>query len=145
MNKVEMINKRLDMLFRSLSVAGWIIAGFSILVGGFGTANIMFVSVKERTFLIGIEKALGSPRFFILSQFLGEAIILCLFGGVVGLGLVSLAVVLVNYFSDVQLILTFKNIILGIALSMLIGVVAGFIPAYQAARLDPINAIRNKF
>ena len=125
---------------------GWIIAAFSILVGGFGTANIMFVSVKERTFLIGIEKALGSPRYFILTQFLGEAIFLCLIGGLIGLFLVFLVVLAVNSFqSDLHLVLTLKNVIIGIGLSSVIGIVAGFIPAYRASRLDPINAIRKTF
>jgi putative ABC transport system permease protein len=145
LNKIELLNDKLNDLFRSLSIAGWIIAGFSILVGGFGTANIMFVSVKERTFLIGIEKALGAPRYYILSQFLGEATILCLIGGAIGLIMVSIGILIVNSFSELQLILTLKNVMIGLSLSMLIGIVAGFIPALQASRLDPINAIRNRF
>jgi putative ABC transport system permease protein len=145
LNKIDLLNDRLNMLFKSLSLAGWIIAAFSILVGGFGTANIMFVSVKERTSLIGIEKALGAPRYYILSQFLGEAIILCLIGGAIGLILVSIGILIVNSASDLKLILTLKNVMIGMSLSMIIGIVAGFIPAFQASRLDPINAIRNRF
>lgn len=145
LNKIDLLNDRLNMLFKSLSLAGWIIAGFSILVGGFGTANIMFVSVKERTSLIGIEKALGAPRYYILSQFLGEAIILCLIGGVIGLILVTIGILIVNSFAELKLILTLKNVVIGLSLSMLIGIVSGFIPAFQASRLDPINAIRNRF
>ena len=146
LNRASFISDKLNDIFRSLSLMGWIIAAFSILVGGFGTANIMFVSVKERTFLIGIEKALGSPRFFILAQFLGEAIFLCLIGGLIGLLMVFLLMLLANNIqSDLQLVLTFKNVLIGIGLSSIIGIVAGFIPAYRASRLDPINAIRNTF
>ncbi|MBL6962986.1 MAG: ABC transporter permease [Bacteroidetes bacterium] len=146
LNRASFIGDKLNDIFRSLSLMGWIIAAFSILVGGFGTANIMFVSVKERTFLIGIEKALGSPRYFILTQFLGEAIFLCLIGGLIGLFLVFLVVLAVNSFqSDLHLVLTLKNVIIGIGLSSVIGIVAGFIPAYRASRLDPINAIRKTF
>jgi putative ABC transport system permease protein len=145
LNKIDLLNDRLNVLFKSLGLAGWIIAAFSILVGGFGTANIMFVTVKERTSLIGIEKALGAPRYYILSQFLGEAIILCLIGGAIGMILVTIGILIVNSFSDLQLILTIKNVLIGLSLSMFIGIIAGFIPAYQASRLDPINAIRNRF
>lgn len=146
LNRASFITEKLNEIFSSLSIAGWVIAAFSILVGGFGTANIMFVSVKERTFLIGIEKALGAPKFFILAQFLGEAIILCLLGGIIALLLVIGIVIIVNSSQDdIHLILTFKNVILGISLSTIIGVLAGFIPAFQASKLDPINAIRSNF
>jgi len=146
LNRASFISDKLSEIFRSLSLMGWIIAAFSILVGGFGTANIMFVSVKERTFLIGIEKALGAPKYFILTQFLGESVILCLFGGVIGLLLVVALIIVANSVQDdIRLILTMNNVLLGIGLSTLIGVVAGFIPSYKASRLDPIEAIRNVF
>lgn len=145
LNKVSNLNESLNDIFKNLSIGGWIIAAFSILVGGFGTANIMFVSVKERTFLIGIEKALGSPKYFILSQFLGESVFLCLIGGILGLLLVLLAMTIVNSFATFTLVLTLKNVLIGISLSMMIGVLAGFIPAMQASRLDPVVAIRNNF
>jgi putative ABC transport system permease protein len=146
LNRASFINDKLGDIFRSLRIMGWIIAAFSILVGGFGTANIMFVSVKERTFLIGIEKALGSPRYFILAQFLGEAIFLCLLGGLIGLILVYVLILIANSVQDdILLVLSLKNIIIGIGLSSFIGIIAGVIPAYQASRLDPINAIRNTF
>jgi len=145
-NRASFISDKLSEIFRSLSLMGWIIAAFSILVGGFGTANIMFVSVKERTFLIGIEKALGAPRYFILIQFLGESVILCLFGGLVGLVLVLILVLIANSVqNEINLILTPDNALIGIGLSTLIGVVAGFIPSWQASRLDPVEAIRNVF
>ena len=78
----------IDGIISMMNLGGWIIAGFSLLVGGFGVANIMFVSVKERTNLIGIQKSLGAKNRMILFQFLFEAVILCLFGGLVGIGLV---------------------------------------------------------
>lgn len=146
LNRASFISEKLNDIFRSLSLMGWIIAAFSILVGGFGTANIMFVSVKERTFLIGIEKALGAPRYFILAQFLGESVILCLIGGLIGLLLVIILIFIANQLQDdITLFLSVNNILIGIGLSTFIGVVAGFIPSYQASRLDPIEAIRNTF
>lgn len=146
LNRPSFINEKLNDIFRNLSLMGWIIAGFSILVGGFGTANIMFVSVKERTYLIGTQKALGAPRYFILAQFLGEAVILCLFGGIIGLLLVLLVIIGVNGVQDqVHLVLNAGNVFIGIGLSSAIGIVAGFIPSYQASRLDPIEAIRSNF
>ena len=146
LNRASFISDKLNDIFRSLSLMGWIIAAFSILVGGFGTANIMFVSVKERTFLIGIEKALGAPKYFILAQFLGESVFLCLMGGILGLLLVIILIWIANTVqNEIHLIITFQNVLTGIGLSTLIGVVAGFIPSYKASRLDPIEAIRNVF
>jgi putative ABC transport system permease protein len=141
-NKASMINSGISQIFSVLRFAGWIIAAFSILVGGFGTANIMFVSVKERTFIIGIEKALGSPRYFIMSHFLMESIILCVVGGISGILLVLLTLFLVNISqNDIVLVLSLKNALIGIGLSTGIGVLAGIFPAYQASRLDPVEAI----
>lgn len=142
LNRITLLTAQLDNIFKVANIVGWVIAAFSILVGGFGVANIMFVSVKERTNIIGIEKALGAPKVFILLQFMGEAILLCIMGGAVGLLLVALATLAANSFFDFVVILSLKNIFIGIFLSSIIGVIAGFIPAYQAANLDPIKAIR---
>ncbi|MEP0479824.1 MAG: FtsX-like permease family protein [Nonlabens sp.] len=118
-------------------------AGFSMLVGGFGIANIMFVSVKERTNLIGIQKSLGAKRRFILSQFLFESIILALFGGLFGLLFVWLGTLLANAMAeDFTFVLSSYNVLLGTSVSAGIGLVAGIIPAFIAARLDPVEAIR---
>lgn len=142
LNRPEAIAKALDGIFAVLTIAGIVIGGFSILVGGFGIANIMFVSVKERTNIIGIQKSLGAKNQFILFQFLFESVWLCLLGGLLGLLLVYLLTFLPMGAFD--LILTTKNIILGFAISTFLGVVFGIIPAWMAAKLDPVAAIRSK-
>ena len=142
LNEISVISSALDSLFNIIGLAGMIIGGFSVLVGGFGIANIMFVSVKERTRLIGIQKSLGAKNNFILIQFLLESIILCLIGGLIGLLLVFILTNLINNFFDFTIFLSFKNIALGIIVSIIIGILAGIIPAFSASRLDPVNAMR---
>lgn len=132
----------LDGIISQMNVIGWIISFFSLLVGGFGVANIMFVSVKERTNLIGIQKSLGAKNKFILFQFLFEAIILCLFGGLIGLFLVWLISIGLTKALDFEFVLGFWNIVIGFSLSTLIGLISGIIPAYMASKLDPVEAIR---
>ncbi len=133
----------LDGLISQMNVIGWIIAGFSLLVGGFGIANIMFVSVKERTNLIGIQKSLGAKNKFILLQFLFEAIVLCVIGGIIGLVLVWLITLLLTNALDFEFVLSFWNIVLGTVLAAFIGLLAGIIPAISASKLDPVEAIRS--
>ncbi|MBS1488311.1 MAG: ABC transporter permease [Bacteroidetes bacterium] len=140
MNRPEAIVKSLDGVFSVLGVAGWIIGGFSMLVGGFGIANIMFVSVKERTSIIGLQKSLGAKNYFILFQFLFESIFLSLIGGMTGLFLVWLLTF--APFGSLKVAMSVSNIILGLGVSSIIGLVAGIIPAAVAARLDPVVAIR---
>jgi len=141
-NETDILTKGFDSIFSVLSIAGWIIGGFSLLVGGFGIANIMFVSVRERTNIIGIQKSLGAKNYFILFEFLFEAIILSLIGGLLGLLLVYLGTLIVSASFDMQLSLTSGNIMLGVFVSATIGLISGFIPAYIASKLDPVVAIR---
>ncbi len=143
LNKTTMISNQLDVMFGVVKVAGWIIGGFSILVGGFGIANIMFVSVKERTNIIGIQKSLGAKNYFILLQFIFKSVALCIMGGLLGLGLVYILTLIATHGFDVEIILYMSNIILGIGVSVIIGLISGFWPAYSASRLDPVEAIRS--
>ncbi len=140
LNRPEAIANAIGQLFDVVGIAGWIIGGFSILVGGFGIANIMFVSVKERTSIIGLQKSLGAKNYFILFQFLFEAIFLSLIGGLGGILLVFLLTFLP--FGSLEVGLSFKNIVLGLGVSSVIGLIAGIVPAAVAARLDPVIAIR---
>lgn len=143
-NQISQFSKGLDAVFGAINIAGGIIAFFSILVGGFGIANIMFVSVKERTSIIGVQKALGAKRYFILIQFLYESVLLAVAGGIIGLLLIFLGTVLVNATSDFSIVLTIPNIIRGLLISAVIGIVSGFVPAWVASRLSPVEAINSK-
>ncbi|HEY9047017.1 MAG TPA: ABC transporter permease [Ohtaekwangia sp.] len=140
-NRPEALANVIGNLFDVVGIAGWIIGGFSILVGGFGIANIMFVSVKERTSIIGLQKSLGAKNYFIMFQFLFEAIFLSLIGGFAGLFLVYLITFIPM--GSLVVTLTIKNIVLGLTVSTIIGLVSGVVPAALAARLDPVIAIRS--
>jgi len=140
LNRPEAIANAIAGVFDVLSTAGWIIGGFSMLVGGFGIANIMFVSVKERTSIIGLQKSLGAKNYFILFQFLFESVLLSLIGGLSGLFLVWLLTL--APFGSLEVVLSVPNIVLGLGVSSSIGLVAGIVPAAVAARLDPVIAIR---
>ncbi len=132
----------IDGIVAQLNMIGWIISGFSLLVGGFGIANIMFVSVKERTNLIGIQKSLGAKNRFILFQFLFESVILSVIGGICGLILVWVISIILTHALDFEFVLSFGNIALGTGLSAFIGLLSGILPALSASRLDPVEAIR---
>lgn len=144
-NQMDIVNKSFDQLFGVIAVVGWIIGGFSLLVGGFGIANIMFVSVKERTSQIGIQKSLGAKNYFILLQFLFEAVFLSVLGGIVGLIIVLIMSMLVTQLSSFNLVLSLQNILLGVFVSAFIGLVSGFLPAWSASKLDPVEAMRSTF
>ncbi len=132
----------IDGIIGKMNIVGWIISGFSLLVGGFGIANIMFVSVKERTNLIGIQKSLGAKNRFILFQFLFEAVILSVIGGIIGLILVWLIAIVLTKALDFEFVLGFGNILLGTGLAAIIGLISGILPAITASKLDPVEAIR---
>jgi putative ABC transport system permease protein len=143
LNQTSLISNQFDSLFDIVGVVGWVIGGFSILVGGFGIANIMFVSVKERTNVIGIQKSLGAKNNFILLQFIFESIFLCLIGGTIGILIVYGLLAAFGDGFSIPITLSKSNIILGITISILIGIVSGFVPAYSASQLDPVEAIRS--
>lgn len=144
-NRASMITQGFEGVFAGINIGGWLIGGFSILVGGFGIANIMFVSVRERTNIIGIQKALGAKRSFILTQFLFESVLLSLIGGILGILLIFIATIIVNVQSDLNMHLTFGNIILAVSISGIIGIIAGYAPAWSAARMNPVDAIGYSF
>lgn len=144
-NQASQITSTLEPIFKGINIAGWIIGGFSILVGGFGIANIMFVSVRERTSIIGIQMALGAKRRWILTQFLTESVLLSVTGGILGLIIVFLGTIFVNYFFTLGMHLTGGNITLAIMISATIGIVAGFAPASAASRMNPVEAIGYSF
>lgn len=141
-NKISGFTQFIDGIIATLNMIGWIISGFSLLVGGFGIANIMFVSVRERTNLIGIQKSLGAKNRFILFQFLFEAVILSVLGGVIGIIMVWIISFIATAALEFEFILSFSNIFLGFSLSTLIGLLSGVIPAISASKLDPVEAIR---
>lgn len=143
LNELSVLSNFFDTFFGTLNIAGWIIGGFSLIVGGFSVANIMFVSVRERTNLIGIKKALGAKNYFILLEFLVESIILCILGGIVGLGLVYLLAKAATAISGFEFFLSQSSIIIGVSVSIFIGIIAGLIPAVQASRMDPVEAMRH--
>ncbi len=144
-NRASMITQGVNAIFSIINIGGWIIGGFSILVGGFGIANIMFVSVRERTNIIGIQKALGAKRFFILQQFLVESVLLSVAGGLIGIFLIFIGSLAINYLYDLNLYLTLGNIMLAILISGIIGIVAGYAPAYAAAKMNPVDAMGFSF
>lgn len=143
LNEVSLISGQLEGVFKVLNIAGWIIGGFSILVGGFGIANIMFVSVKERTKIIGIQKAMGAKNRFILLEFLFEATVLSVIGGLIGLFIIYLGTYIAKAYFDFEFVLTVGNIATGLIISISIGLIAGLVPARSAAKLDPVTAMNS--
>lgn len=144
-NTPTMLSQGFDSVFTLINAGGWLIGGFAILVGGFGIANIMFVSVRERTNIIGIQKALGAKRGFILQQFLVESVLLSILGGILGILLIFIATLFINYLYDMNIHLTGGNITLALFVSGIIGIIAGYAPAYSAARMNPVDAIGYSF
>ncbi|MDT8401981.1 MAG: ABC transporter permease [Bacteroidales bacterium] len=144
-NRASLLTQGFESVFAGINIGGWIIGGFSILVGGFGIANIMFVSVRERTSIIGIQMALGAKRMFILWQFLYESVLLSVTGGILGLIFILIGTGIVNYLWELNMHLTVGNILLGIIISAVIGMLAGYAPAHSASRMNPVDAIGFSF
>lgn len=141
-NQLSQISQRLNLVFGTIDIVAWVIGGFSLIVGAFGIANIMFVTVKERTKIIGLKKAIGARKSSILWEFLLEAIVLCLIGGTVGILIVLLLSLILTYGLDFEVTLSLTNFFIGIFVSIFVGVLSGFIPARSASALDPVVAIR---
>jgi putative ABC transport system permease protein len=144
-NRASMLQQGLESIFVAINIGGWVIGGFAILVGGFGIANIMFVSVRERTNIIGIQKALGAKKFFILQQFLVESMLLSLIGGILGILLIFIGTLVVNYLWELNMYLTIGNTVMALFISGIIGIVAGYAPANAAAKMNPVEAIGFSF
>jgi putative ABC transport system permease protein len=142
LNTLSIVSQLFDSVFGIIRLAGYMIGFFAIVVGGFSVANIMFVSVKERTRLIGIKKALGAKNYVILMEFLVESIILCLIGGIVGLFFVVLGAELATRVAEYEIFLSPYNALQGLFIATASGVVAGIIPAYRASKMVPVEAIR---
>lgn len=144
LNQISSLSDRVSATFSSINLGGWAIGILSLVVGAFGIANIMFVTVKERTPIIGLKKAIGAKKRSILSEFLLESAIICILGGLIGLLLVyGLTLILTNLFNFPVFIST-GILALAISICIVIGILSGIIPALSAARLDPVIAIRSK-
>ena len=142
-NQLSQISQRLELVFGTIDVIAWVIGGFSLIVGAFGIANIMFVTVKERTKVIGLKKALGARKASIMWEFLLEAVVLCLMGGLVGVLIVLILSLILTYGVDFEITLSLSNFFIGIFVSIFVGVLSGLIPARAASRMDPVVAIRS--
>jgi putative ABC transport system permease protein len=141
-NQLSQVSERLDLIFGTIDVVAWFIGGLSLLVGAFGIANIMFVTVKERTRIIGLKKAIGARRSSILLEFLLEAVALSMIGGLIGILVVVVIGLIVSYAFDFEVVMSFANFLIGIIVSIFVGVLAGITPAISASKLDPVVAIR---
>ena len=144
LNDIDVLSKFLEPIFRGMNIGGWAIAALSLLVGMFGVANIMFVTVRERTSQIGLKKAIGAKRGIILSEFLLESAFLCIIGGIIGLLAVYLLTLIVSTSMGFAITIPANIILLAICICIFTGILAGIIPALIAARMDPVVAIRTK-
>ena len=142
-NQLDSITNSINDIFANFNIFGWIIGLFSLIVGSFGIANIMFVSVKERTRLIGIKKAIGAKSFSIMLEFLIESILLCMMGGLIGIGLVMVLGQILEGPLGFPVRLSLNHFVLGVSISVIVGILSGFIPARRASSLDPVVAIRS--
>ena len=144
LNSVEAFSKVITGFFSVLNIVGGIVGGISLIVGLFGIANIMFVTVKERTAMIGLKKAVGAKKASILFEFLLEAVILCFLGGGIGLFFVYLGTVISSRMLDFPIYISIPMLIVTIIVCLAVGILAGIFPASKAAKMDPVVAIRSK-
>ena len=143
-NDVAQFSEQVKGFFGQVSAGGWAIAGLSLIVGAFGVANIMFVTVRERTSQIGLKKALGAKKRTILTEFLIESAFLCIIGGLLGLGLVWILSLVLSTVLPFPIFIAPNIIILALSMCIILGVISGIIPASIAAKMDPVVAIRTK-
>ncbi|HEY6900901.1 MAG TPA: ABC transporter permease [Puia sp.] len=144
LNDIDSLSKMLDPIFSGMNIGGWSIAALSLIVGMFGVANIMFVTVRERTPQIGLKKAIGAKRGVIMTEFLLESAFLCIIGGLIGLMAVFILTLIFSAVLDFPVFIPLNIIVLAVAICLFTGVSAGIIPAFIAARMDPVVAIRSK-
>jgi putative ABC transport system permease protein len=144
LNDINDFSESISKAFVSLNIGGWAIAALSLIVGMFGVANIMFVTVRERTGQIGLKKAIGAKSHIILTEFLLESAFLCIIGGLIGLTLVFILTQILTYALHFPVYVSTQYMVLAIVICIIVGVLAGFIPALQAARMNPVVAIRSK-
>ncbi len=142
LNTLTVLSSLFDSVFGTMNIAGFVIGMFALVVGMFSVANIMFVSVRERTNIIGIKMALGAKRWFILLEILFEAVVLCVVGGLMGLLFIWLITMAISAWLDFNIHLSLLNTFIGIFTSIVVGILSGLIPAFQASGLDPVEAIR---
>jgi putative ABC transport system permease protein len=144
LNEISSLSDRVSSMFGSINLGGWAIGILSLVVGAFGIANIMFVTVKERTPIIGLKKAIGAKKRSILSEFLLESAIICILGGLIGLILVYVLTIILSGLFNFPVYISVGILALAISICVIIGILSGMIPALTAARLDPVVAIRSK-
>ena len=142
-NNIDNLSKFLEPIFAGMNIGGWAIAALSLIVGMFGVANIMFVTVRERTSQIGLKKAIGAKRGSILMEFLLESAFLCIIGGLIGMAAVFVLTLIFSAMLDFHVFIPLNIIVLAVFMCLFTGVLAGIIPAFVAARMDPVVAIRS--
>jgi putative ABC transport system permease protein len=142
LNDINLFSEQIGSFFGMVNKGGWAIAGLSLIVGAFGVANIMFVTVRERTSQIGLKKAIGAKKRTILTEFLIESAFLCVVGGLIGLVLVWLLTLLLSNVMPFPIIIAPNIIILAFIICVILGVISGIIPAFIAAKMNPVKAIR---
>ncbi len=143
LNDIESFSKFMHDIFSNLSLGGWAITALSLIVGMFGVANIMFVTVRERTGQIGLKKAIGAKRGTIMMEFLLESAFLCIIGGLIGLFAVLILAQIFSAMFSFKVFVSAGTIAFAIGICLFVGVLAGIIPAYIAAKMDPVVAIRS--